>query len=113
MDEALFTREGIFKTAITAIILVRPYILLDRLRSGNYHVFVYEVLPLLLEDVPLAVRQQLWFQHDGAHPHCDVNFRNCVNQRFHNHWIGRGGPVSWRPRSPDLTPMNLYFCGGR
>ncbi|KAJ4449769.1 hypothetical protein ANN_01173 [Periplaneta americana] len=23
-------------------------------------------------------------------------------------WIGRGGPVQWPPRSPDLTPM-LFF----
>jgi len=28
--------------------------------------------------------------------------RMFLNQRFPNRWIGRGGPVLWPPRSPDL-----------
>ena len=26
-----------------------------------------------------------------------------MNGIFHEKWIGRGGPVAWLPRSPDLT----------
>jgi hypothetical protein len=26
-------------------------------------------------------------------------------------WIGRGGPIAWPPRSPDLTHLD-FFCGG-
>ncbi|KAJ4433764.1 hypothetical protein ANN_16076 [Periplaneta americana] len=26
-------------------------------------------------------------------------------------WIGRGGPVPWSPRSPDLTPLVLFLYG--
>ena len=47
----------------------------------------------------LAVRQQLWFQYD-------INIRNYI----HNHWFGRGGPVYWSPRSPDLTPIDFLFA---
>ena len=30
---------------------------------------------------------------------------------FPNRWLGRGGPVAWAPRSPDLTPLDYYLCG--
>lgn len=26
-------------------------------------------------------------------------------------WIGRGGPVAWPARSPDLTPLDFYLWG--
>ncbi|GBM00509.1 hypothetical protein AVEN_111737-1 [Araneus ventricosus] len=25
--------------------------------------------------------------------------------------MGRGGPIAWPPRSPDLTPLDFFFCG--
>jgi hypothetical protein len=35
-----------------------------------------------------------------------------LNEKFPNVWIGRGGPIHWPPRSPDLTPMD-FFVGIR
>jgi len=29
--------------------------------------------------------------------------------RIGHHWIGRGGPVPWSPRSPDLNPLDFFF----
>jgi hypothetical protein len=26
-------------------------------------------------------------------------------------WIGRGGPIAWPPRWPDLTPLNFFLWG--
>jgi hypothetical protein len=26
-------------------------------------------------------------------------------------WIGRGGPIAWPFRSPDLTPLIFFLCG--
>ncbi|KOC59408.1 hypothetical protein WH47_11037, partial [Habropoda laboriosa] len=26
-------------------------------------------------------------------------------------WIGRGGPVAWPPRSPDLNPLDYFLWG--
>jgi hypothetical protein len=49
-------------------IVVGPYLLPDGL-TAQYHVFLENVVPGLLDDVPLAVRQMLWFQHDGAPVH--------------------------------------------
>ena len=32
-------------------------------------------------------------------------------RQFGEQWIGRGGPVAWPPRSPDLNPLDFYFWG--
>jgi hypothetical protein len=47
--------------------------------------------------------------HDGAPAHFDRVVRDHLNERFHERWIGRGGPVSWPPRSPDLTPIVFIY----
>ena len=35
--------------------------------------------------------------------------REYLNESFPNRWLGRGGPVAWPPRSPDLTPLDYYL----
>ena len=37
--------------------------------------------------------------------------RESLNESFPNRWLGRGGPVAWPPRSPDLTPLDYYLWG--
>jgi hypothetical protein len=34
---------------------------------------------------------------------------NVSNRKFPEKWIGRGGPITWPPHSPDLTPLNILF----
>jgi hypothetical protein len=34
-----------------------------------------------------------------------------LNEKFPNAWIGRGGPIPWPPRSPDLTPVDFFLWG--
>ena len=53
----------------------------------------------------------MWFQHDGAPPHFDVDVRRRLDNPFPGHWIGRGGPVGWPDRSPDLNPLDFFFWG--
>jgi hypothetical protein len=36
---------------------------------------------------------------------------DCLNVNFPGRWIGRGGPIAWPPRSPDLTPLNFSLRG--
>ncbi|KOC66199.1 hypothetical protein WH47_07268 [Habropoda laboriosa] len=45
------------------------------------------------------------FMHDGAPPHFSRP------GRFPNKWIGRGGPINWPSRPPDLNPWDFYFWG--
>lgn len=139
-DEAHFTREGVFNTrnkhlwadenpygivqrrfqkrfsvnvwaGIIGDSLIGPYILPNKLNGPTYLVFLREILPELLDNVPLEVRQSMWFQHDGAPPHFSVLVRDHLNATYRNNWIGRGGPVQWPPRSPDLTPIDFFLWG--
>ena len=81
------------------------------LNGENYLQFLQEELPELLEDVPLDVRRRMWFQHDGAPVHSTRIVRDWLDQRFPGRWIGRGGPVSWPLRSPDLNPLDFFLWG--
>jgi hypothetical protein len=91
--------------------VVGPYLLPDRLTAQQYSDILETVLPGLLEDVPLAVRQSLWFQHDGAPAHYEEDVRQWLNATYPGRWIGRGGPTAWPPRSPDITPMYFLLWG--
>jgi hypothetical protein len=51
------------------------------------------------------------FQHDGAPPHYWTPVTEFLNQHFARRWIGRGGPIPWPPRSPDLTPLDFFLWG--
>lgn len=49
--------------------LIGPYILPPHLNGNIYWIFLQEMLPQLLEDVPLAIHRIMWFQHNGAPAH--------------------------------------------
>lgn len=139
-DEASFTREGIFNThnehawaesnphltasrkyqerfsvnvwaGIFGDHLVGPYLLPDRLTGEKYLVFLERVLPSLLRAVPSITQTQMWFMHDGAPAHITANVRHFLDARYPQRWIGRGGPVKWPARSPDLNPLDFFFWG--
>lgn len=138
-DEACFTRRGItnlhnehvyadenphackvthyqheFKINVWAGIvdtfIVGPVILPQRLNGDSYLQHIQNTVPDLLDDVPLELRGNMWFMHDGAPPHFTVAVRNFLHQEYPNKWIGRGhdAPMQWPPRSPDLTPMDFF-----
>lgn len=55
-------------------------------------------------------------QHDGAPPHILGDFLELLGQQFPNRWIGRRtrahpAPVTWPPRSPDLTACDYWLWG--
>lgn len=139
-DEASFTREGIFNNRTAhcwsaenphAVVvrghqerfavnvwagiigdhLIGPYLLPNRLNSAVYLAFIRDILPNLLENVPLQVRNVMWFQHDGAPAHFGEIVQDYLNDAYPERWIGRGGPVSWPARSPDLTPLDFFLWG--
>ena len=91
--------------------LIGPFVFDNNLTGNTYEAFLRNELPGLLEDIPLMVRSQMYFQHDGAPPHYTRHVREYLNEFFPNRWLGRGGPVAWPPRSPDLTPLDYYLWG--
>lgn len=55
--------------------------------------------------------EEVFFQQDGAPAHYANIVKNHLNTTFPNRWIGRGGPIAWPPRSPDLTPLDFFLWG--
>ena len=91
--------------------LIGPFVFDNNLTGNTYEAFLRNELPRLLEDIPLMIRSQMYFQHDGAPPHYTIRVRELLNELFPNRWLGRDGPVTWPPRSPDLTPLDYYLWG--
>lgn len=91
--------------------LIGPFFLPNRLNGEYFLHFLQEELPVLLEDLMLNVRQRLRFQLDGCPAHYSRPVRNWLNIHYPERWIGRGGPVAWPARSPDLTPLDFFLWG--
>ena len=51
------------------------------------------------------------FQQGGAPPHYGSDVREYLDTKYPDGWIGRGGKISWPPRSPDLTPCDFFLWG--
>lgn len=139
-DEALFTRVGIYNrknehfwalnnphviknchhqvrfsvnvwAGIINNVIVGPVFIEGSLTGGNYLHMLQGVIEDLLDDVPLSLTGHYYYQHDGAPPHYSRLVRDYLNTRYGDMWIGRGGPVPWPARSPDLTPLDFYLWG--
>jgi len=77
----------------------------------NYLDFLQNELPKQLQDVPLATRIAMYFQHDRAPSHYTRHVMQHFNDTFPNRLIGRGSTINWPPRSPDLTPLDFCLWG--
>ena len=56
-------------------------------------------LPLLLENLDLQTRQNLWFMHDGAPAHQSRQVTEHLNNTFPNRWMGFNSlAVQWPAR---------------
>lgn len=74
-------------TGISNDSLYVPNFLHHKLKGATYKIFLEEVLPELLNTVPVAVLNSSWFQHDRA----STDFRyyhtyviNILRTQFHN-----------------------------
>jgi hypothetical protein len=70
------------------------YLLPDRLIGQLYRGLHENVLPGLHEDVPVHVRQYLWFQHDGAPAYYREHVQQWLSVTYPGRWIGHGGPIA-------------------
>lgn len=88
--------------------LIGPFFFEDNVNGNNYLTMLNGLVIPKLEQLGLI---DCYFQQDGAPPHFSRNVKNYLNERFPNKWIGRGGPVEWAPRSPDLTVLDFFAWG--
>jgi hypothetical protein len=79
------------------------------LNGERYTTFLQGELNDLLDAiVPVNERFRLWFQQDGVPSHSSRIAREELKLQFGENWIGRGGPIPWPARSPDLTPPDFF-----
>ncbi|RLU16752.1 hypothetical protein DMN91_010820 [Ooceraea biroi] len=91
--------------------VIGPYFIEGQLTGQKYATFITEILPALLENVPLNIRLGMWYMHDGCPAHYARVSREALHRQFPHRWIGRDGEFLWPPRSPDLTPMDYFLWG--
>lgn len=138
-DESQFTNNGVFNThnrlywsdnnphltvsrrdqrrfsinvwcGILGQTIVGPYFYEGTLTGERFLHFLQNDLEEMLDNMPLNLYGNLqYFQYDGAPAHNCNRVTNYLDQRFPL-CIGKAGPISWPPRSPDLTPLD-FFCG--
>jgi transposase len=90
--------------------IIGPFFFDDgKITSARYLQMLQEEMWPSIENHPALPR--LVFQQDGAPPHYGVIVRQFLDERFPQRWIGRQGPFSWPPRSPDLTPLDFWLWG--
>lgn len=91
--------------------LIEPYFYDGTLSGQRYLEFLENILPLLMECIPLQIRKTMWIQQDGAPAHNAKVVIDYLNQHFPQSWLGTRGPLEWPPRSPDLTPLDFFLWG--
>lgn len=91
--------------------LLGPYFYNGTLTQNRYLNFLETEFQEYLDNLPLAIRTQMWFQHDGAPPHNAQSVTNFLQLEFENRWIGNKGPHLWPPRSPDLSILDFFVWG--
>lgn len=87
-------------------------IISHNLNGDIYENFLREELPSFIPDLPLALRRDMYFQHDGCAAHYRRSVRVWLDANYPNEWIGRGGSIAWPAKSPDLMLMDFYVWWG-
>lgn len=91
--------------------LIGPYFIEGTLNGQKYRDFLDTELKVMLEHLTLDEKLNMWFQHDGCPAHFSRISREALDRDYTDRWIGRGGPVAWPARSPDLTPLDFFLWG--
>ena len=91
--------------------IIGPYFFEETLKGDRYLEFLINDLPILLENVSLQIRLNMWYQQDGCPAHFANVVRQYLNTAFPSRWIGRGSIFPWPARSPDLTVLDFYLWG--
>ncbi|KAJ4444733.1 hypothetical protein ANN_06530 [Periplaneta americana] len=76
----------------------------SEIKSGSSWVIVWSKAPLPAKNSVSTGRRT-------PPPHYANHVRAFLDDTSSDPWIGRGGPTSWPPRSPDMTPLDFFLCG--
>lgn len=92
--------------------IIGPFFINNTLNGNRYlQLLENQILPALMQ-LPNINIQDIYFQQDGCPAHNTLIVRHYLNQHFPERWIGtHSHPISWPPRSPDLTPLDFFYWG--
>lgn len=90
--------------------IIGPYFFEGNMNGEKYLHLLENFLIPALDNIPLNVRRNIIFQHDGALYHNNVRVTGLLNQHFVE-FIGNRGNIPWPACSPDLTPMDFFLWG--
>ena len=90
---------------------IGPFFFSETVNGERYLQMLEEKVLPELKKIEAFDEGALFWQQDGAPPHWFRRARDFLDLHFGSRWIGRGGPVAWPPRSPDLTPCDYYLWG--
>lgn len=91
--------------------LIGPYMFETTVNGKRYLEMLRDWLLPQLRQIESFNNGEMFFQQDGAPPHWSRAVRNWLDASFPHRWIGRGGPIRWPARSPDLTPLDYWLWG--
>lgn len=95
--------------------IIGPIFIEENLTGPLYlQILQEQILPKINQianDHPEEFSENITFQQDGATPHFFRPVREFLDENFPQSWIGRGGPIGWPARSPDLTPLDYFIWG--
>lgn len=91
--------------------VIGPHFFEGRVTGQVYLDFLQNNMPQLMVHIPNEVRERSWFLHDGAPVHYTGPITNFLDETYGQQWIGRGAPIPWPARSPDLTKMDFSIWG--
>ena len=93
---------------VTASKVIGPFFFPSNINGRNY----LEMLSnFLMDELPLTLVVDGYFQQDGAPAHYARDVKDFLNAAFPGRWIGRGGPIDWPAYSPDLNPCDFWLWG--
>ncbi|GFX73605.1 uncharacterized protein TNCV_1263741 [Trichonephila clavipes] len=106
-DEASFSRVGIFNTHNShSWAAVNPHVTRTWLHRIVSWLTVIGQRTRYRCDSYFHVVPERW-----SPAHFNISARNNLDATCGERWIGRGGPVHWPPRSPDLSCLDYFFWG--
>ncbi|GFS96440.1 phosphatidylinositol 4-kinase alpha [Trichonephila clavipes] len=83
----------------------------ERLNGTKYLAFLQHVLPeLCRKSRPHTAHRKVGFMHDGTSAHFSIAVRSHFHSTYTGRWIGRSGPFTWPSCSPNLNPLDFFYC---
>ncbi|CAF0812160.1 unnamed protein product [Adineta ricciae] len=110
MEVAMNSPKVTVWCAMSSKMIIGPYFFDEStVNQHNYLDMLQNFFYPFLQKKKLTRR--IIFQQDGAPAHFANSVRSWLDDSFDDRWIGRGGSISWAPRSPNLSPLDFFLWG--